>query len=30
MRITEDIRKHAAQAAGLVQIGEPEAVGAGT
>lgn len=28
MRITEDLRKHAAQAASLVQLGEPEPVGA--
>ena len=29
MRISEDIRKHAAQAAGLVSLGEPQVVGAG-
>jgi phosphomethylpyrimidine synthase len=29
MRISEDLRKHAAQAAALVPLGEPEAVGAG-
>ena len=29
MKISEDLRKHAAQAAGLVQLGEPEAVAAG-
>lgn len=28
MRITEDLRKHAAQAAALIQLGEPEPVGA--
>jgi phosphomethylpyrimidine synthase len=30
MRITEDLRQHAARAAALVQLGEPEAVGAGS
>jgi len=29
MRITEDLRKHAAEAAALIQLGTPEAAGAG-